>query len=208
MSYRNTAEYLTNAAGDLARRVRGALSRRLILNEESNGDHVTTLGREAYDGSHEQDEMDQLAPVGIIGRPADNASVESLVAFVGGDGSHPVSVSCVDGTRRAVIDSIGLKADETVVYTSKSVVKIKADGVVEIRSLDGNAKPLAYKLDADALNNRITALENQVNVMVGVLNANVGLYNALPPHSASLMSVVAPVSSTAVIEGTTTLKAE
>lgn len=229
MSYRDLAGTLSAAAGDVARRLRGALSRRLIVNEESTGDRVTALGREAFDGSHEQDEMDQFSPVGIIGRAAKNAAVEALAAFIGADGSHPVSVSCLDSTRRVVIDAVGLNADETLVYTSKSVVKILDDGTVEIRSLEGTAQPLAF---LDSVNARIDNLEARLNARIDDLqaqqNAHVAAYNAhthlhgpyapapppagLPIPTALPLPTQSPIATASVqtdpVKGTEILKAE
>ncbi|WP_428262894.1 hypothetical protein [Haliangium sp.] len=157
MNYRHTRDLLGELGGRGARRLRSLISRRQLALDESDGERVTALGREALDGSVEEDAMDSFGPVGLVGRPAGDATVEAAVAFVGADGAHPIALGYVDGTRRAVIDAVGLGADETVVYNSQAVVKLLADGTVEIRSLGGTAVPLATKADVERLRDEFLA---------------------------------------------------
>ncbi len=211
--FRHTADFLHLATGEVPRRLRSMLSRRQIDNVESTGDRVRALGREALDGSYEDDTMDQFSPVGLIGRPADDAAVESLVAFVGADGSHPVSVSCLDGTRRAVIEQVGLEADEVIVYNTQSMVRILADGTVEIRSLTGTAQSLAF---VDSVNARIDALEDKINANQDIFDNHThlhGPYAAAPPPAGQAVPTQAPLPkqsaiSTEPAQGTKRCKAE
>jgi hypothetical protein len=124
--------------------------------------------------------MDAFGPVGVIGRPSGDATVESAVAFVGADGSHPIALSFLDHGRRAVIDAVGLAVDETVLYTSKAVVKIQADGTVEVRSLGGTAAELALLSDAQALNARIATVEAAFNAFLVIWAPFVASYPAPP----------------------------
>lgn len=203
ISFREGAEWIQSATGGIGRMVRSMISRRFLDNENSDGDRVRALGRESFDGSYEDDTrgMDQFSPVGVIGRPADDAAVEVVTAFVGGAGHHPVAVTCLDGTRRAVIDAVGLDADETIVYTSTVIVKLLADGTVEIRSIDGTAVELAKKSDADSLNSRVDTVEQALNTFLGQWNTFVAGYPAAPTTATLSMS-------SATVEGTSVLKAE
>lgn len=115
---------------------------------------------EGYAG--ETDDVEVFQGVGHAARPA-GADAEAIAVAVNAR-DHHVIVATRDGdTLRAVIDAVGLEADETLVYTSRAVVKLLADGTVEIRSTGGTAKELAYKSDAEALNSRIDALESAFN---------------------------------------------
>ncbi|WP_428264799.1 hypothetical protein [Haliangium sp.] len=180
MNYRHTRDLLGELGGRAARRLRSLISRRQLALDESDGERVTALGREALDGSVEEDEMDSFGPVGLVGRPAGDATVEAAVAFVGADGAHPIALSYVDGTRRAVIDAVGLGADETVVYNSQAVVKLLADGTVEIRSLEGSAQALAF---LDSVNQRFDAVESQLQTIAAQLNGHGHLGNLGAPTS-------------------------
>lgn len=157
MSYRHSLDLLSDIRGRAARRLRSLISRRQLALDDSDGERVTALGREAMDGSVEEDEMDGFGPVGLASRPAADTTVEAAVAFVGADGAHPIALSYLDGQRRIVINAVGLDADETLVYTSQAVVKLCADGTVEIRSLSGSAKRLATAEEVKQLRDEFLA---------------------------------------------------
>ena len=162
-SFRNTAEFIAHATGQVGRRIRGMLSRRDLDHDRSEGNRVRAIGREALDGSAETLDMDAFAPVGILGRPSGNATVEAAVGFVGSDGAHPIALSFLDHGRRAVIDAVGLDADETLIYTSALVIKLTADGKIELRTTGGTAVALALKSDVDSLKAQVDALQAAYN---------------------------------------------
>lgn len=141
------------------RRVRAMLSWRRIDTAESDGDAVTCLGREDEAGAVEADKMDMLSPVGLIARPEDNATVQVLTAYIGGDGDHPVAVGTLDHTRRVIISTVGLDADETIIYTSALVIKLTKDGKIEQGTPGGTVEPPALKSDVDRLQARVDSLE-------------------------------------------------
>ena len=141
--YRNGRDFLAGYAGKMARRLASMISRRLLDLAGSDGDRVTALGRESLDGDIADDVMDAFSPVGIIGRPAAAARVEAAVAFIGADGTHPVDLAFLDSTRRDVIAAVKLEADETIVYSSQSMVKITKDGEVLIGRIGGEFKAVA-----------------------------------------------------------------
>jgi phage gp45-like len=200
--YRNGRDFISGIAGKARRTIVGMISRRWLLLTESTGDRVTALGREADDGSFERDTMDMFSPVGIIGRPADDAEVEAAVSFIGGDGAHPIALSCLDGTRRAVIDVEGLDADEVIVYTSGLVLKLTASGTIEARALGGAAESLAFTSALQSVNDRITALENNFS---GHTHGP-GSYSNSGGTVGGTSGGAAPSETSATVEGTTVFK--
>lgn len=170
-SYRGAAALKNEYFAPMVRRLRAMLSWRRIDTAESDGDAVTCLGREDETGTVETDKMDMLSPVGLIARPEDNATVQVLTAYIGGAGDHPVAVGTLDHTRRAVISTVGLKADETLIYTSALVIKLTADGTIELCSTGGTPVPLATKADVDAVNARVSSLQAAYNAHVHVAGA-------------------------------------
>lgn len=143
-------------------------------------------GHEDLDGNLERDEVEVFSGIGFYARPAAGHRSEAIVALVGGEPGHPVVVATRD---QDGVKAIGdLAEDETASFTSKAIVKILADGSVEIRSLGGVAVPLATKDDLDALRNYI-----QTELTLPVTGATAG-------------PIAAPLAPMAT--GTTTLRAE
>lgn len=147
--YRYAKDAREEHAGKRAREVHGMVSVRELA--EHTGQRAEAAGREALDGTSEDDEIEIFGQAGIVARPEANAAVESLVLLVGASGDHAAVAAQIDSTRATVIDATGLEPDETIVYTSQSVVHIKADGTVEVRSIGGTAVALATKADVDAI---------------------------------------------------------
>jgi hypothetical protein len=206
-TFRRTADWISEATGQMARRVRGMLSRRDIDHDASNGDRVRAVGREALDGSAETVEMDAFGPVGLIGRPSGNATVESAVGFVGADGSHPVALSFLDHSRRAVIDAVGLDVDETLIYTSALIVKLTRDGKIEHRTTGGTAGPLSLKSDSDALNARVSMVESSLNAFIAVYAAHTHL-DPVSGSTGTPSNAATPSASSATINGTAVVMGE
>jgi hypothetical protein len=212
MFYRNQQGAREEYAGKRNRMIRGMISRREVYVPESNGMVVTLLGRQAADGSFEEDRADALSPPGFVANPHEYSTVEAICNFVGADGDHPVCAGMLDHRRYEIVDKVGLQHDETLIYTTKAIVKIKVDGTVEIRSVDGTAAPLAFKSDVDALQTRVDALEQALLTHVHVT----GLPTA--PTSTPVQPYVGTVppavplplvpTTPAVISGTSKLKAE
>lgn len=106
-----------------------------------------------YEGEREAD-VPVFGGVGFHSRPADGGNAEAILLKVGAAGGHSVIVATRDeGTR------IELEADETAIYTSTSKVLIKADGTIEIGTIDGTPVPLAKLSDLEGL---IDAIANAV----------------------------------------------
>ena len=145
-----------------SRRIAAMLSRR-VLGAVGKHEVVEMIGREAADGSYESDVGDAFQPVGLVARAALESVVESLCAFIGGDSDHPVSVNALDWGRQVVIDTAGLDADETIVYTQKALLKLTRDGEVLIGKLDafGNLAgfdSVVTKADFDGHTHRIPTI--------------------------------------------------
>jgi hypothetical protein len=191
------------------------ISRRQVYLPDSNGDRVTALGRESLDpdadedARQEADEMDVFGAVGLIGRAKDAQTVEAIVVLLGGESTHPVAVAVLDKTRRDVLATVGLEADETLVYTSATMVKL-APSLVLLGSQTGPHQPLAFKSDADNLNARITALEAAFNTHVAAFTAHVHLFPATPPSTPTSPPTVPGVaaSTAATVVGTSKTQAD
>lgn len=142
-----------------------------------------------------------------VGKWGPNVAIHNVEAIVVNVNSHdhPVIIATRDAdTMRVVVEKVGLNPDETFIYNSKSVVKIKADGTVEIRSLDGTAVPLATKADVDAVNERVAAVETAFNTFIAAYNTHTHL-NA---GTGAPVNQAAPSSSSATVHGTSVLKAQ
>jgi hypothetical protein len=92
--------------------------------------------------------------IGFYARPpAKGGKVEAVVVNVGADAGTPAIVGTRDEATRAAVDAAigGFKDDESGVFNTKSIVRVKADGTIEARSIGGAAVALATKADVDAL---------------------------------------------------------
>lgn len=146
-------------------------------------------GHEDLDGNLERDEVEVFSGVGFYSRPAAGHRTEAIVALVGGEPGHPVIVATRD---QDGVKAIGdLAEDETAIFTSQAIVKIGADGSVEIRSLGGAAAALATKADLDAL---ITTFNGHTHVYA--------------PGPGTPLPTALPVAQAPPSSGTTTLKAQ
>jgi hypothetical protein len=148
------------------------------------------------------DEAEIFHNVGYHARPPDPVGnrqrVEALICNVDAQ-DHPIIVATRDAdTMRAVVKKVGLEPDTTLLYTSKSIVKIQPDGSVEIRSVDGTAAPLATKADVDAVNARLDELQQKYNQHSHVA----------PALGGTTSTTSTPSDATASVSGTQKLRAE
>ena len=147
------------------------------------------------------DNVEVFQGIGYVARPPDGTSAEAVLVNIGGF-DHPCLVALRDGrTTTAVVDAVGLGVDEVIVHNSAVVMKLKADGTVEIRSLNGTAVPLATKADVDAVNARVDELQ---------LIHNTHRHPSIPgsggPVSGELPSQLS--TAVAVVQGTSVLKGQ
>lgn len=88
-------------------------------------------------------DVEAFQGIGYASRPADGAGEVILLRV---SGNHPVIVATRDESIRVDLDE-----DETAIFNSSSIVKVKADGAIEIGSQGGSFAALATKDDIDAL---------------------------------------------------------
>lgn len=139
-----------------------------IQDDTDERGRAVLVGRSASDGSHDRDTGERFAPVGLFGRPAADAVVESLVVQVGGNPDHPVEANTLDRRRQVVIDAVGLELDETVVYTGKGAIKIDRDGVVSVGPVDDFSRfePLPTRSEFNAAMAKIRANNKAVGMHI------------------------------------------
>jgi phage gp45-like len=105
------------------------------------------------------DEVDEDVPVfqgiGFASRPSATSvtggRAEAVLLHVAGASSHPVIVATRDESIRVELDE-----DETAIFNGSSIVKVKADGTIEIGSQGGTFVPLALKSDVQAIKTVLT----------------------------------------------------
>lgn len=152
MSTRSSSADKAAATGDLARRAAGMI-RRMAVGVTSRT-FWQVLGHQLLDGLRETRSAEVFQGVGIVARPPNGSSTETIVVFPAGGAAQPVIVGARDvATARAAVGE--LAPDETAIYTSAAVIVIKAGGTVEIRTPGGTAVPLATKADLEALRSAI-----------------------------------------------------
>ena len=132
--------------GDLRRRgreVTRSMIRRLRV-AASDAVHWVLEGFEDFDGNVETEEAEAFEGIGFASRPKADHRAEVVVAKIGGESGHPVIVASRSRDAfKLLTKAEGLEEDETVIFTSKSMVKIKADGEILIGSIGGTFKALA-----------------------------------------------------------------
>jgi len=133
--FRNHERFRRHYISKEGRRRRGMVSVRIQDSTDEQG-RAVLIGRTASDGTRDSDTGERFAPVGLFGRPAVEAVVESLVIHIGGNPDHPVEANTLDRRRQVIIDAVGLDLDETVVYTSRGAIKIDRDGVAYVGPVD------------------------------------------------------------------------
>lgn len=143
---RQTVRSLRARVGGIGNRVRNVIRRMGV--STTDGALWVLEGVEDYEGNVETDEAEVFSGVGFYSRPARGRDVEAVVARVGGESGHGVVVATRD---HALVQLLDLGDNETAIATTKAVVKITADGTIEVGSHDGAFAPLATKADIDAL---------------------------------------------------------
>lgn len=119
-------------------RLRGMVRRVVVGLTEVAGGAWQALGYKDSDGNQETfNNVEMFGGVGIHARPADNGRVEAIIIHVGGDEEHPVMVATRDRSMQ-----VELQADETAIFNSQTVIRVKADGTVEIGSRGATLTPL------------------------------------------------------------------
>ena len=105
------------------------------------------------EGVRETIESEPFSGVGFYARPpAGSKTAEAVVISIGESAQHHVIIATRDEAIRQVwTDELDAGADVAAMFTSTTIVLIKPDGTVEIRSKDGTAVPLAKASELQAL---------------------------------------------------------
>ncbi len=113
-------------------------------------------GHILLDGDLETRPAEAFTGFGFYARPPAGGTPEAIVVFPGGAANAVIVGTRDEKTRREVFKVVGkLAAGETAVFNAGSIVILKADGTIEIRSIGGVAAPVATKADLSTL---VTAL--------------------------------------------------
>lgn len=135
---RQTVEDFRETSSSFYHRVRGMVRRVVVSLTEQAGGAWQTLGYKDADGNRETwNNVEVFGGVGIHARPADSGRVEAIILHVGADEEHPVMVATRDRSMQ-----VALEADETAIFNGQTIIRIKADGVVEIGSRGAVLTPL------------------------------------------------------------------
>lgn len=144
-----------------AREHAGRIRRMCITRSNSALYQIT--GHTLLDGEPETRDAEVFAGVGFAAVPSDAedaGETEAIVAFVGGPG-NPIIIAQRQERARQIV-AADLKADETQLHgaigTGGTIIRIKRDGTVEIRTAGGNAVALAKQADLQTLRNHVAGL--------------------------------------------------
>lgn len=121
-----------------AERERLGAIRRMAVNLTS-GSFWRVLGHLLFGNVREQHDAEVFSGIGFYARPKAGANAEAIVAFVGG-ASNPIIIATRDEDARKAIAQ--LDDDSTAMFNTATIIVIKPDGTVEIRTAAGVAHPL------------------------------------------------------------------
>lgn len=145
---RSSPAELARSVGSEAREFAGKIRRMVVTRTSSPLWQV--VGHKLLDGSTETRDAENFAGLaGFYSRPSDDDDVEAIIAFPGGAGNPVIVATRQEAVRRVI--AADLAADETQMHNSAVLIRIRANGTVEIRTSGGTALPLATKADIDAL---------------------------------------------------------
>lgn len=103
-----------------------------------------------YEGEDDAS-VEPFSGIGFYSRPpASGTDPEVITAKVGGKNRNSVIIATRDEKLRRQISEANLAEDETIIFNSKSVIHIKADGTIEIKSAGGVASPLVTQAEYNA----------------------------------------------------------
>lgn len=156
MSTRKGPGELAADVGPAAREAAGKVRRMIVT--RTNTARYQVIGHQLIGGELETRDADVFQGVGFYARPASSGGdVEAVVAFSGGAGNPLIISIRQESVRRDVAGD--LAADETQVHNSTTVIRIKADGTVEIRAASGGApRALAFQEDLETLRDHVATL--------------------------------------------------
>jgi phage gp45-like len=145
---------LAASVGQKARTLAGKIRRMIVSRADSAIWQV--LGHDLSDigGEEETREAEVFGGIGFAARPNETDDVEAIVAFVGDGAAQPIIIATRQEARRVAIAD-DLEAGETQIHntatgTNAVIIRIMANGTVEIRKPAGVAVSIAKKSDAEA----------------------------------------------------------
>lgn len=190
MSSRGPAE-MARAVSAVTRDLLGRIRRMAIT--RTNSAIWQIAGHVLLDGTKETRNAEVFSGHGFYARPPSSGTPEAIVVFPGGAGNPIIVATRDETTRKAVFQAAGeLAAGETAIFNGTTIVVLKVNGTVEIRSVGGVAQALVTKADHDAL---VSWIKNQMVIITPSGNST--------PGTAPLPAVQAPSAT-----GTTVLKAQ
>lgn len=147
-STRSGPRELAEAVGSAARDLAGKVRRMIVTRTRSALWQVT--GHTLLDGSTETRDAENFAGgAGFYSRPSDDEDTEAIITFPGGAGNPVIIATRQEAVRRVI--AADLNADETQIHNSAVLIRIKANGTVEIRTKAGTAYALAKLSEIQAM---------------------------------------------------------
>ncbi len=145
---RHESEHFAKDIGPGARVQRG-LSRRMRIRQTS-GPAWQVTGHQIM-GNLETVDAEPFTGVGFYARPRASSKAEAVLLTIG-DAKHSVIIATRDEDLRKLWKAeLDAGADVTAIFNSATIVLIKPDGTVEIRSRGGVARALAFKDELEAV---------------------------------------------------------
>lgn len=172
-------------------RTGAAMIRRMAVTLTS-GAFWRVVGHKLIDGKPETRDAEVFSGIGFYSRPKAGHQVDALVVFPGG-AANPIIIATRDEDARKAV-AAGIAQDETIAFNSSTIVLVKANGTVEIRTAGGTATKLPTLADHNNLRD--------------AFNAHVHLSAA--PSNPTGIPVAGPTPLIPVVtpSGTTVLKAQ
>ncbi len=199
-SPRELARSVSKEARDLAGKIRKMIVSRAGASArwQVTGHDLAPIG-----GEEETRDAETFAGVGFAARPDSSSDTEAIVVFPGEASGGPIIIGTRQEASRRVV-ALDLAADETQIHGAigegGTIVRIKADGTVEIRTTGGTAVPLATKADLEAV---VTYLKKQFSAAAGHVHATPSGPTTAITEGSTTADGGAPAPS-----GTSVLKAE
>lgn len=198
MKTRYDAETLADQTSPKTRSIRGAI-RRMVIKATKRA--LWQLEGHRIQGTVESPEAEVFSGVGFYSRPAASSRAEAVLLSIG-DAQHPVIVATRDEDLRKLWKAdLDANPDVAAMFNRATIVLVKADNTVEIRSRTGVAVSLAPVAELQRLYGAIVAAIAAVTLAGGV-TAPAAL-NALNALKTALDALVPAWPA-----GTTILKAE
>lgn len=142
-----------NSVSPTARELYGKI-RRMVLGVTSGLWQV--IGHLLLDGKREGHDAEPFTGIGFYARPGVGSNPEAIVIFLGEGASAPTVIACRDeDVRRAVVGD--LSEDETAMFNTRTMIIVRASGIVEIKAPGGVPRKVAFQDEVHAIYSWLTA---------------------------------------------------